>query len=694
MHKDIYNDAFPNLVVALSEFTHGEIWQEDPSGPVYRSVQGAPRAGVLLDVAKAPVVLQAHSCFHATEPWEGNRVVLVGFSVRHVQDLPPKHQLLLTQLGFRWQLSSVAAGAEGVASSEPSIPPDPSAVGKRAASDETVARSPQEPGSVGKRSASGETVGRSAGGPLPEGRSARANDPEYQAAIAEEFGPNKLLVSAMGAIEKTNGDIRPIHDGTHGVHLNGSIRVLDRLEVPGPDEILECVAVSQETREAVFGISADISSAHRLVSIRRADWPKLGCRARSSDRVVWMNTVGTFGISSAAYRWTRLFGCVGRWVMRLMMTLWAMQMIYVDDLHLVAAGPQKYLVIWMMIAAYEAVGTPFAYRKFRGGLRIDFIGYHLSYECWAAGLSQKRCEWVTDWIDRAEANGWMVLGRHFIELAGRLAFVGQVLRWMKPFLAPLHSWAAVLARGTVARMPLLVHVSLLYIRKQLLKGRRLLQPALAPRPKAQQSFRTDAKCADGFVVLGGWDLSGGNETSGAPWFCLKLLPGDAPWLFKEDGSSQWASTAAEFLGTMVALKAFGWLESGAQAREWTTLIYAGTDNRANPQALRKGGSVTWPLMGLMMQMADSLVDIGGKLRLEWRPREENQEADNLTNEIFDGFDPRKRVMIQLVDVPLDLFLSLQNAYAEFDQKRKEFKMVNPRRVRTSKKVKLSEKTPW
>ena len=35
--------------------------------------------------------------------------------------------------------------------------------------------------------------------------------------------------------------------------LNNSIKVLDRLEVPGPDEILECVAVSQEAHEAVFG---------------------------------------------------------------------------------------------------------------------------------------------------------------------------------------------------------------------------------------------------------------------------------------------------------------------------------------------------------------------------------------------------------------------------------------------------------
>ena len=138
--------------------------------------------------------------------------------------------------------------------------------------------------------------------------------PSTEAAVAEEYGSGKLLISAMGAIEKANGDIRPIHDGTHGVHLNSSIKVLDRLEVPGPDEILECVAVSQEMREAVFGISADVSSAHRLVPIRRADWPKLGYRARSNDRVVWLNTVGTFGISSAAYWWSRLFGCVGRWV--------------------------------------------------------------------------------------------------------------------------------------------------------------------------------------------------------------------------------------------------------------------------------------------------------------------------------------------------------------------------------------------
>ncbi|CAE7254008.1 unnamed protein product [Symbiodinium microadriaticum] len=962
MHTDIYNAPFDNLAIGLSNFTHGEIWCERSSGTVERLVKGVPTKGVLLDVTQRPCILPAHACFHATEAWEGNRVVLIGFSVRHIGNLPLEQLQLLRDLGFQLPSTPVAQGEKGAVGGQsvadtpsgpvirdpgsssavshprasqsgadtpsgPVIrdPVDHSALGAMdlmtlgcefqsaeglivvsdSESDKEVsaaaslgpvppaspvehgfpkladgvgldtrataagvepfdpftsrafgqpltcrhAKEPHEfvdglglcspgrwrPEQRGMLCSWGElchaeglqrcirnfvlselddvktmsfklAVGRIESSPFkpesmqrlreelasltpdpqlsltvperqpfylhllaqslrelgdpdwailtqgeecfaqgvplgdvsPLGRvpqvfrarvkERRLDESEYnpdmvnyssaelsgdqleehfrkeeslgrmypstEAAIAEEFGAGKLLVSAMGALQKPNGDVRPLHDGTHGVRLNNSIKVLDRLEVPGPDEILECVAVSQEAHEAVFGISADISSAHRLVLIRKSDWPKLGCRARSQDRVMWLNTVGTFGISSAAYWWCRLFGCIGRWVVRLMMSLWAMQMIYVDDLHLVAAGPQKYLVLWMMIAAYEAIGTPFAYHKFKGGLRIDFIGYHLSYDSWSAGLSEKRCRWVVDWIDRAEANGWMVLGRHFIELTGRLTFVGQVLRWMKPFLSPLHSWAAVLARGTVARMPLLVHVALVYIRSQLCKGRRLLQPALAQAAKPKQAFRTDAKCADGYVVLGGWALPETGGTENAPWFSLKIFPKDAPWLFKEDGSSQWASTSAEFLGTMAALKAFGWLEAGEQGRDWTTLIYAGTDNLSNPQALKKGGSVSWPLMGLMMQMADVLIDIGGKLRLHWRPREENQEADNLTNEVFDGFDANRRVALGLGDLPLDLFLSLQSAYADFDQKRKDFKMVNPVKTRTPKKIKLSEKTAW
>ena len=81
MHRDSRNAAFPNLLLALSNFTGGEVWHEEPGGQVLRSVQGTLKEGRLLDVAASPQVLQAHLHFHCTEPWSGDRVVLVGFSV-------------------------------------------------------------------------------------------------------------------------------------------------------------------------------------------------------------------------------------------------------------------------------------------------------------------------------------------------------------------------------------------------------------------------------------------------------------------------------------------------------------------------------------------------------------------------------------------------------------------------------------
>ena len=96
---------------------------------------------------------------------------------------------LLDHLGFRWQLTSVAQGAKGVASSVPSFgkgaasdetvarsPQEPESIGKATASGEAVARSPQEPRSVGKSAASGETVARSPQEPCPIGKSAASGE--------------------------------------------------------------------------------------------------------------------------------------------------------------------------------------------------------------------------------------------------------------------------------------------------------------------------------------------------------------------------------------------------------------------------------------------------------------------------------------------------------------------------------------
>ena len=99
-HKDVRNAPFPNLLMPLSKFTAGQVWREDSEGDVYRTVAGQARPGRLLDVAAGPCLLDAHKYLHATEPWRGCRIVLVGFTVRHLHLLSPEQVALLAALGF------------------------------------------------------------------------------------------------------------------------------------------------------------------------------------------------------------------------------------------------------------------------------------------------------------------------------------------------------------------------------------------------------------------------------------------------------------------------------------------------------------------------------------------------------------------------------------------------------------------
>jgi hypothetical protein len=50
----------------------------------------------------------------------------------------------------------------------------------------------------------------------------------------------------------------------------------------------------------------------------------------------------------------------------------------VDDLHIAAGGRNRWLTIWKFLVAMEMVGTPFSYRKFRGGFALDCVGYWMT----------------------------------------------------------------------------------------------------------------------------------------------------------------------------------------------------------------------------------------------------------------------------------------------------------------------------
>ena len=510
-------------------------------------------------------------------------------------------------------------------------------------------------------------------------------------AARQEFP--EVLVAALGAICKPNGEVRPLHDATHGVRINNRISVPDRLETPGPEEIVELITRAKATKQAAFCISADISAAHRCVKIRKLDWGRLGCKTCSSSQTLWINTVGTFGVSSASYHWSRLFGAVGRWALRILGQKWALQIIYVDDLHVVVVGPDRFQTLWLLLAAYEVAGTPFNYAKFKGGHEAEFVGYFLSYFDSRAGISERRCRWVLDWIAAVERDRWMITGRNLAEFVGRLTFVGRMVGWVRPFLAPLYAWKAFLNRGTTARAPEAVYLSLCYLRDHFEVLSHTVQICQV-KPYSQQAFRTDAKCEKGRIVLGGWSLKRGLDTKTADWFALEIFPVDCPWLFSDDGESKQNSTSAELLAPYLALVVFDHLRDEKGQVTFRVILDAGTDNKSAPQAQKKGHSTKWPLFGVLMQMVSMLAKHNKLLRLSWRPREQNQEADDLTNLKFDNFDLQLRKLVSFADVPLDVVQGMSKVRQDFLDRCAELKPLKLSENRASKKQKMAEKTPW
>lgn len=267
--------------------------------------------------------------------------------------------------------------------------------------------------------------------------------------------PDKSLrIAAQGILDKPDGGHRIIHDGTHGVRLNNEIKVLDRLENPGPRELATIMRVSSEAQERViFAINADITKAHRRVKVRSSDWGAQACKTATGSKVVWLNLTGTFGVASAAYWWSRLMGLLGRHAVNLMGNSWVFVLVFVDDLHFAAGGGDRWCYIWRFITALEMVGTPFSYKKFRGGFTMDYVGYWLDYGRFEIGISEKRTAWLVEFVNKLETDKWLVLVRRYQEFHGRLGFASQVLPWIRPLLAPGYSWLAAVSKATTVKMP-------------------------------------------------------------------------------------------------------------------------------------------------------------------------------------------------------------------------------------------------
>ena len=359
----------------------------------------------------------------------------------------------------------------------------------------------------------------------------------------KKYPGSSLRIAAQGILDKPDGGHRIIHDGTHGVHLNNEIRIEDRLENPGPRELACIMETSVAAGErVVFAVNGDIAKAHRRVRVKEEDWGAQACKTSRSSNVVWLNKVGTFGVASAAFWWSRLMGLLGRHALNLSRNDWVFVLTFVDDLHIAAGGTNRWLAIWRFIVALELVEAPFSYKKFRGGFSLDYVGYWMDYSRFQLGLSEKRTTWLIGFIDQMEADGWLVLTRRFQEFHGRLGFTAQVLPWLRPLMAPGYSWLAAVGRNSTLKLPELLAIVRAFIRRKFQSGLRKVS-CVQEEISLGEVFRTDAKCEDGRVVLGGWLTLNGTRAKEAPWFSIEVTPQQAPWLFKgETHQSSWPNS--------------------------------------------------------------------------------------------------------------------------------------------------------
>lgn len=500
-----------------------------------------------------------------------------------------------------------------------------------------------------------------------------------------KFGED-LALASLGAISKKDGSVRVIHDGTHGVRVNPDIVVRDQLRTPTAGDLQ---TVLQALPGAWFGLSGDVARAHRLVRVAEADWGLLACKTGVRPDRIWINTVGTFGIGSAAYHWSRLMSGIGRAVYYLLGRSELFMLVYVDDLLWIARDTSGIDKIILTIYFMTIVGLPFAWKKFRGGVDLAWVGFEICLKGSKLGLSAARSQWLIKWLSDAADVG-RVRVADMSAVLGRLSFGLTALGHLRPFLGPVYAWtAAMTGKVILGKLPKAIIVIFRFLAKALAGGGRL---ASVPPAGGEQMelFRTDARAEGNEIWIGGWAMDSA-DTKRCRWFSEKLDHTSAPWLFTA-GESYRQIASLELLATLAAIVVFGVpLQVRGRVR-----CSAGTDNKGNSHVVARLLTTKFPLVAFLMELAMQLQMVGADLELYWLPRLQNQEADALTNNDLTRFDAQLRLRFDLTSfkglVLSDMLTCGTELYEEIRVARQRKVEHHVQRVRKSDTLKVAN--PW
>ena len=129
------------------------------------------------------------------------------------------------------------------------------------------------------------------------------------------------------------------------------------------------------------------------------------------------------------------------------------------------------------------------------------------------------------------------------------------------------------------------------------------------------------------------------------------------------------------LATLLCLVVFK-PEAGCMANGAIGLTAAG-DNQSNGFTLDRFSTTKYPLYLVLMEVAEHLRRKSLMLSVAWRPRDENEEADALTNQVFEAFDASRRLPVFWDDLELfvlpELTQMAEGYFNEVQTRKKEAK---------------------
>eukprot|EP00435_Cladocopium_sp_Y103_P032404 s306_g8.t1 len=207
--------------------------------------------------------------------------------------------------------------------------------------------------------------------------------------------------------------------------------------------------------------------------------------------------------------------------------------------------------------------------------------------------------------------------------------------------------------------------------------------------RSREAFRVDAKAEGECIVIGGWEVLTSQSADRGRWFSIHLNRRNAPWAYMKGEPFRNIATL-ELTAVLVAVILFGdrLVDNGCKN---TLTLSASTDNLGNTHVLQHFMSCKFPLSIVVMELAMQLKKINLELDLGWVPRNQNIEADALTNSDFTGFCPSKRIEKDFEDMQFIILNDLVNKAGEMDEEiklaksSKELKGDRPEEARHKKK---------